>query len=284
MTATPALDFCRKVQAWQESDANKTAGLVVIMPDREQSELGAILTEAGTVGNLNWSENRARRWLVGYREMENDQRVLTPAQRAELNDIVRQVTAEDRLTGTRTASWKPLQRPLIPRKVPLILAAILAVLAAVLGIRAATGSGSSQVSPPAAGAPANPAGVPQVAPVLTPLQQFRQDWNVPAGAQASAGNPAALVLLDNGLYYPASWAIPAGDAAWAPDITGTLTGLPIVHGGQADVTDSDGTTWTIAVGQPFVLSSDPGTVLRVLRDATVQSMPASHAIVIRRHI
>ena len=112
MTATPALDFLRRVQVWQESDANKTAGLIVVMPGHEQSELGEILAEADTAGNQNWSENRARRWLVGYREMENEQHVLTTGQRAELEAVVRQVAAEDRLTGTRTANWTPRRKPL----------------------------------------------------------------------------------------------------------------------------------------------------------------------------
>jgi hypothetical protein len=54
-----------------------------------------------------------------------------------------------------------------------------------------------------------------------------------------------------------------------------------VHGSQADVTDSDGTTWTIAVGQPFVFGSSPQVVFRVLRDGTIESMPDAHAITVR---
>ncbi len=123
----------------------------------------------------------------------------------------------------------------------------------------------------------------QQAPALTPLQQFRQDWNVPAGATADAGNPQALVLLQNGLYYPAGWKLPAHDASWAPDISGSISNIT-VKGTSAIFTDTDGNTWAIAAGQPFVLSSGPGTVFRITGDGTVQSILTSHAIVVRAHL
>ena len=285
MTATPALDFLRRVQVWQESDANKTAGLIVVMPGHEQSELGEILAEADTAGNQNWSENRARRWLVGYREMENEQHVLTTGQRAELEAVVRQVAAEDRLTGTRTAHWTPRRKPLSRNRltVLIILVTVITGVAVAIGIaaiiQAATGTGNG--SPPAAGAPANPA--PPQPGQLTDLQHFRADWNVPLVASPDAGNPARLVLLQDGLYYPTPWVVPAGDAGWVTDTTGSIAGQPVINGGQAGVTDSNGTTWTVAVGQPFAVASNPQVILRVLHDGTVQSMPGAHASAIRVH-
>lgn len=277
-TPTPALDFCRKVQTWQETDANKTAGLTMIMPQHEEDTLTAILAEADHAGNLNWSELRARRWLVGYREMENEQRILTAEQRAELGAVVDQVAAEERLTGSRTTRWQPTRRePSIARFAVTLLAVIIAVAAALAGIKAL--AGSSQGSPPPAGpaaaAPQQPAQGP-----LTDLQQFRADWNVPSAASASAGEDQVhLVLLQDGLYYPAPWIILPGDPGWVTDTTGRVTATE--QGGMVAVTDSDGTTWTVFTGRPFVLASNPQVVFRVLHDATIQSMPQPHAIRVR---
>jgi hypothetical protein len=249
----------------------------MLMPAREQADLDHILAQvrqASTAG-LPPLEERARYWLVGYRELERQQRVLTEQQRTELNAVVDRLAPAPRKTRQRQIRQRTGE--------PVILAVIIAltsilILVGVLGIRMLVTSGNG--SPPAAGAPADPGQQPAPG-ALTDLQQFRADWNVPAGASASAGHPAQLVLLQNGLYYPAPWSVPAGDAGWVPDTTGTLAGQPAIHGNQADVTDSDGTAWTVAVGQPFVLAANPQVVLRVLRDAAVQSMPQPHAIAVR---
>jgi hypothetical protein len=60
MTATPALDFLRKVQVWQEDEANKTAGLVVVMPAREETTLAGILADQARGWDWRTLEPRAR--------------------------------------------------------------------------------------------------------------------------------------------------------------------------------------------------------------------------------
>jgi hypothetical protein len=278
-TPTPALDFLRKVQVWQEDEANKTAGLVVIMPESEQSGLSVILRSASRHGDRLTTEDLARRWLIGYRELELQQRVLTDEQRAELNDVISQDVA--RRTGQRQPG--PRQR----RRVKPWQWILIASISLGLGLGAAgfahALAGSANGAPPAAGAPVNPAQQPAQGP-LTDLQQFRADWDVPSAASADAGNPAQVVLLQDGLYYPAPWVIPAGDAGWTASPADGADMKWSVHGNQADVTDADGTTWTVAAGQPFVLASNPQAVFRVLRDGTLESMPQPHAITARHHI
>lgn len=281
MSAYPALDFLRKVEVWQHAPGG-TAGLAVMLPEGDDTTLGGLLARIRADGPSTGLESQARYWLIGYRETNPP---LTEAQRTELDAVI------DR----DPQWWPPPPRGKIPdvrnkggfwtaRRVR--AAVIGAVAGLVLGLTGAgiwhAVGGSGNGSPPAAGAPANPAAGPQAGP-LTDLQRFRADWGIPAAASPEAGLPGQLVLLQDGLYYPSPWGIPSGDPGWVAGTSGTVAGTPAVHDGLADITDSDGTTWTVAVGQPFVLAPDPQVVLRVLRDAAVQSMPQPHAIAVRKH-
>jgi hypothetical protein len=271
MSAYPALDFLRKVQVWQDDRTGTAAGLAVALPDGDQTTLSALLDQVQHTGPTTMLESQARFWLVGYQQMSPP---LTQAQAAELAAILTE-------TGARPV---PDIRNVRHRPARLILLAVLLICLLGAGLSTAalvTGTGNS--SPPAAGAPARPPAGPQQGP-LTDLQQFRADWSVPAAASPDSGRPGQLVLLADGLYYPSPWTIPAGDPGWVADTSETVTGTPAVHGDLADITDSDGTVWTVAVGQPFVLAANPQVVLRVLRDATVQSMPQPHAITVRKHL
>jgi len=279
-TPTPALDFLRKVQVWQEDDANKTAGLVVVMPDSEDETLAGLLRTFDSLGATSGLENRARMWLIGYRELEDRQRVLTEDQRAELHAIIDRLLSDYR-EQRQNAKPSRQRRRLRPWQwIAVGLASALIGLGAAGLVHALAGSGNG--SPPAAGpvaaAPQHPAPGP-----LTDLQQFRADWNVPAVAIGAAGNAQQLVLLQDGLYYPSPWTVPAGVPGWQDNLDDagfTVT----VHGSLADVTDSTGITYTVAVGQPFVPAGNTQLVLRVLRDGTIQSMPGPHAIAVRHRI
>lgn len=280
-TPTPALDFCRKVAIWQDADGT-SAGLPVIMPDREQGSLNTILADADHGLNLPYVEDRARRWLIGYRELVSQQGGLTPAQLAELNHVV------DNQIGTtprerQRASRQRTRRSLKPWQWITIGAAGLLIGLGTAGLvhaLAATGNGGPPPAGPVAAAPQHPA-----PGALTDLQQFRADWNVPPSASPSAGgiNAQNLVLLQDGLYYPSPWDILPGDAGWTAGNSGTLT-ASAHDGGYADVTDSDGTTYTVPVGEPFAVASNPQLVFRVLHDSTIQSMPQPHAIRVRYRV
>jgi hypothetical protein len=272
---TPALDFCRKVQTWQGSDANQAAGLVVVMNEREEDTLGRILSQAACGGSLTRLEDEARLWLVGYRELEDQQRVLTEAQRYELHAVTDRLAREP---GSRQGSRQ--RRSRFPRPV---LAAMALALAVALGLGVNAVVNAAHPANPVPAGQAQPAAPQPVQPGLTALQQFRHDWAVPAGAQADAGNPSGLVLLENGLYYPAPWFVPAHDAAWAQDTTGAVSAVKVLDN-SVTFTDQDGNAWTVGTDQPFVLAPDPGTIHRIDPAGTVWSMPASHGITVRTHI
>jgi hypothetical protein len=273
MDSYPALDFLRKVEVWQRDETGTTAGLAVMMPGEDQATLATLLAQLrgpypGAMADL---ETRARYWLVGYRELNPP---LTLVQRAELYDAIHGLAAwQPRSTAQRSPRYLRIA----------IIAGVLTFLVSLTGIAAVHFlSGPGAVSQPVAGAPVNPGQQP-VPGGQTDLQQFRADWKVPAVAQASAGDsPVQVVLLQDGLYYPAPWGIPAGDPGWAADTAGSITAA--VSYSQVAVTDNDGNTWTVTIGQPFVLASNPQVVFRVLRDATIQSMPQTHAIAVRIHL
>jgi hypothetical protein len=273
----PALDFLRKVQVWQEDEANKTAGLVVVMPDREDETLDGLLRSFGSLGATSGLENRARMWLVGYREMEDRQRVLTDDQRAELHAITDPVLAAQ--------ARQPRQRRRIPRYVYVIVAAVVS-LGAGLSI-AALLSAANPDNPvqPAAGAPLNPG--QQVPAGTTSLDNFRHDWGPFTQLAVDTLHPQthapALMLLESGGYYATTWTIPDADPAWSPDLGGHVTSVG-VHGTWALITDADGNKWIAGTDQPFVFSSDPGTVIRIGTTGDVLTMPEDHAIAARHHI
>jgi hypothetical protein len=270
---TPALDFLRQVQVWQENEANRTAGLVVVMPEAEEDSLDGLLRSLGSLGPSAGLEERARSWLVGYRALEDEQRVLTEDQRRQLYDIT------DRLAREPRARRRPPGRYIVAAILVLVGALIIAL--AVNGlVNHARGTNPVQPGQAQGAAPA------PVQPGLTAVQQFRQDWGVPAGGQADAGSPAALVLLDNGLYYPSSWSVTPNNAGWTQGDTSdsVAANTIVVQGDQVTFQDGDGNTWTVGTDQPFVLAPNPNTILKIDPAKRVWSMPTTHGITVRHHL
>jgi hypothetical protein len=271
---TPALDFLRKVQVWQEDEANRTAGLVVVMPDQETDSLSSLL---GRQYDLADAERRARTWLIGYQQLEDRQRVLTEDQRAELNAIVARLQPESR-------------RPAQTRRLLIVVVATIGVVLAIalgLGIRYLVVRGTEGNRPPSV-VPAQQAPVQQVPAGNTSLQVFQKDWGpftqLPADLQHPQTGAPALVLLSNGGYYVTKWKLPANDPLWQDNLDGGNISATDVQGSHAIVVDADGTQWVVGIRQPFVLARDPGLVLRVEPDGTVLSLPESRAIAVRNRI
>ena len=272
MNTYPALDFLRKVDVWQHAPGG-TAGLAVVLPEGDETTLAQLLAKVSRSGPTTLLEAQARYWLVGYRETNPP---LTTAQASELDEVIRgSVAASAPIpAGRRFPSL---------RRLALVIGMLLIVVAAGLGIsHLLIGNGNG--SPP----PAGPAAAQQAGPqpgALTDLQRFRADWNIPASASADAGERIQLVLLQDGLYYPAPWGLLDGGTGWEASTPASIASVRVDPASQeAAVTDSDGTTYTVITGQPFVLASDPAVIFRVLRDGTIQSMPGSHAITIRHRL
>jgi hypothetical protein len=278
-TPTPALDFCRKISIWQEAEG-ASAGLPMLIPDRERNDLASILAEASWKMHLDPVEDRARRWLVGYRELEDQQRVLTAAQRAELNAIV------DQLTAGRPVIM--LENPLRGRRAVFALAALLIAVLIVITSVWLVRKGSAGNPAPAAGAAA-PARQQQVPAGTTDLENFKRDWapftQLAVDEQHPQTRVPALLFLENGGYYVTQWQVLPSDPAWSPDLGGNITAAD-VRGNWVLVTDADGNDWVVGTGQPFVIARNPGTVLEVDEAGTVLSMPESHAVAsdVRHHI
>jgi hypothetical protein len=271
---TPALDFLEKVRTWQEADGT-SAGLPVMLPDTTETELAGILRAVREPGSLTALEDRARRWLIGYHELVLAQGGLTPDQEHDLDRIVRNIPLWDARQDRAGRHSRNRHTALVITVTTAIGVVVAIVLALILS--------SGQPGPP----PGAPAGQPAPGPVqgpLTDLQQFRADWSVPASATADAGNPAALVLLQDGLYYVTPWTLPSGDPGWTTDTTGAVSAAEPGPGGDVSVTDSDGNTWTVTVRQPFAIASNPQFIFRVLRGGTIQTMPDPHAITVRTRI
>lgn len=270
---TPALDFLRKVEIWQQAPGG-TAGIAVAMPAGDEVTLNQLLETFRRQGDSAQLEAQARYWLIGYREMQPP---LTGSQQAELDVVVDGLHDEP----ARDSQISDL------RKLVIGIVAALLILFLAIGGRAIWHAIH----------PANPVqnGVPsltlpqQVPPGTTDLQNFKSDWGPWKQLAASQQNPQtgapALLLLEPGTGYFASmnWTVPAGSPAWAPDLGGNIGGVD-VRGNYALIADADGTTWVVGVNQPFVFASNPGTVLKIDPTGNVLAIPAAHAIGLRHHI
>ena len=68
---------------------------------------------------------------------------------------------------------------------------------------------------------------------------------------------------------------------WTQDLGGNVTSV-VVSGETAAITDADGVEYTVGVSQPFIVSSNPGTVLLISPGSTVMSMSLAQATAVRQ--
>lgn len=162
---------------------------------------------------------------------------------------------------------------------------MIAVLVAVgAGLMIADTVGSGRVGPPSATRSAPPSEGQGVPPGSTDLQNLRQDfgpWRQVTGRAAEA--PGLLLLNGGAVTASRKWAVPIDVAGWAPDLGGNVSSVA-VSGGRAAITDADGVSYTIGAGQPFIIASNPGTVLQIRVNGTVLSMSLAQATAVRKSL
>lgn len=162
--------------------------------------------------------------------------------------------------------------------------AAVAVGAAVgLGVGLSGYIGSQQSGPPAT-AVGRSGAAQAVPPASTDLQALRQDfgpWRQLSGVSQLTGSPA-LLLLDGGSAYASErWTVPSTATRWAQDIGGNVASVED-SGNHATIMDADGITYTVGINQPFIISSNPNTVLLIRPGSTVMSMPLAQATAVRQ--
>lgn len=272
---SPALDFCQIVGAKQRTPGG-TAGVAVPLEQEEQATLDQILIQLGLRGVTANLEDQARRFLLVYRERESYSPVLTKEERAQLNQILEPPRAQ-RFTPQE---WPPrsARRPINRR--PLVIAAVLIALSSVGGVTAYVVASTDRSGPPAGTAQQHPP-AQQVQPGTTDLQQLKQNYGpwqqlTPSDQKPQTGQPA-LLLLDGGGYFASTkWTVPAGAPGWQQDIAGNVNNVD-VKGNYADITDADSNPYIVGIDQPFIVSSNPGTVLRIDPAGSVFSMSLAQA-------
>jgi hypothetical protein len=165
------------------------------------------------------------------------------------------------------------------------LAAIAAVavgLAAGLGVGISRYIGQHQSGPPAATASGR-TGAPQaVAPGSTDLQALRRDfgpWRQLTGRLT--GSPALLLLQGGSAYASGRWTVPSSAQWWAQDLGGNVSSVT-ASGDHASISDADGIDYIVGIDQPFIISSNPNTVLLISPSGTVMSMSLAQATAVRQ--
>lgn len=164
------------------------------------------------------------------------------------------------------------------------IAAVAICLAAGLGIGISSYVGSHQSGPPTATNSGRPGADQGVAPGSTELQAIRTDfgpWRQLSGRLTAS---PALLLLDSGAAYASkAWTVPPTATWWTQDLGGNVTSV-VRSGEHATITDADGVDYTVGINQPFIISSNPGTVLRITRSSTVMSMSLAMATAVRQSL
>jgi len=279
-----ALDVCLAVSARQHAPGG-TAGVAIPLEEDESATLVAILRDYDKYGTSTNLEERARHFLVIYRERESFSRVLTQDERAELNAILapkpRPSEPDYRRNPRSSFVWPP---PSWGAKRILALAAALAVVIAG-GIVVATSS--PQGEPPASISQEHAPAV-QVAPGTTDLQNLKQNYGpwtqlTPSDQRPQTGQPAVLLLEDGGYFASTKWTITPNASGWQQDIAGNVGNIDI-KGSHADITDANGSPYLVGIDQPFVVSSNPGTLLRIDPTGSVFAMTLAQATAVRQSL
>jgi hypothetical protein len=261
--SSPALDFIAAIAG------KERMGAFALLDRADRDALDAILRGYHDEGVTEALERRARTFLISYRELNKYTRMLDTAERERLDQLL----TEDE--PPRPVPWRWIAVGAV-----LVLATGLTIGIRDLGTSGQTGppAGSSQSSVPAQQAP----------PASTDLQLLKQDYGPWQQLTSRAGVPPGtrqpLLLLQDGAYFASRrWTVPPGAAGWQTDLGGNVSSVQ-VSGNLASITDADGNPYTVGVDQPFIVSGNPDTVLRVDRSGNVMSMSLAQATAVRQSL
>jgi hypothetical protein len=276
-TPSPALDFLATIHA-KERIGGGTAAFAVL-DDTDRARLESLLGTYHDHGLTPTLERQARTFLISYREIDKHAGVLDAAERERLSRIL------DEPPGSARAASAP-RRPGIRWRWRWVGAALAVPLIVGLGVGVESYVSSLQSGPPPAAGPQPPA--QQVPPGATDLQNLEREWGpwrqlTPSDQSPQTGSPA-LLLLEGGVSLASGqWTVPSGAPGWQPDVGGSVAAVS-VHGDHADITDADGNPYIVGINQPFVISSNPDTVLLIDRTGTVRSVSLAQATAVRRSL
>lgn len=276
----PALDFLRKVEIWQQPG---TGSVPVSMPSRDNQSLRTLLKEYRYDGPSAQLETQARNWLIGYRELSP---MLNDAQTTELDVAISGQPKPVPVQPSPAADLRARSRAMNKGFYWAVgvMVAVGAILLVVFVI--ALVNDASPVNPVQHGAQSQ-SQPKQVAPGTTDLENLESDWGpwrtlATSEQNPQSGSPALLLLNAGGYYASQKWTIP-DSREWSPDLSGNVGGVQ-VEGTHALITDMDANPWTVGIRQPFVLASNPGTVLEIDPAGDVLAVPEAHAIALRMHL
>jgi hypothetical protein len=279
---TPALDFLRKVEIWQQPG---TGSVPVSMPSSDAKTLRTLLKDVRREGAYPELERQARRWLIGYRELSP---MLDEEQQAQL-DVAIDGQPKPALPKSSPAADLRARSRAMNRGFYWAVGVTVVAGLIVLGILiVAIVRDANPANPVQQGSQSQAHPAPQqVAPGTTALENLISDWGPWKQLATSQQNPQsgapALLLLNQGGYYASeNWTVPVSPS-WAPDLSGNVTAVD-VQGNHAQIEDADGNPWTVTINQPFVFASNPGTILVVNPAGDVLSTTTAHAIAWRTHI
>jgi hypothetical protein len=276
------LDFLAMIDAKERLPG----GSFAILDEADRATLEELLRSYHKEGLTAALERRARTFLISYREMDKHAGVLDAAERERLGQVLGEspVPGPPARPGARPAASRGRSTPW--RWVSATGFAVLAAAGLGLGVAGHVSSHQAGPPPPVVQGQARPD--QQSGPEGTELQNLRQEYGpwrqlTPSAADPRTGNPAVLLLQDGSYYVSERWTVLAGAPGWQRVAASDVASVR-VDGGHADLTDADGGAWVAGIGQPFVFSGTPGTVLRIDRDGDVWSLPLAQATAARRSV
>ena len=252
---SPVLDFLLRVNA-------KEKVLDYGMLGDLRGTLDSLVGDYNSSGVSSGLERRARTWLMEYQALDNG--VLTSDERAQLARVLEGSTPrtrEYRVSRTRAIRWPRLNRTTI---IALVVALVLAIAGGI--ILAAVSSGNTPPAAQSGSVQRNPISQ-QVPPGTNDLQKLMQKFGpwkqlTPSTQFPQTGSPALLVLESGNYYASENWTIPTNQPGWQPDQSGLVTGVD-VQGNYAVIEDQNGNQYVVRIGQPFIFSDNPTTVVRI---------------------